>query len=406
MLDVLVFFLCGSASAWGFARQSAVVPSGINRISRSAHRGIANDRGDSVRVDNARKMPTSPPPPLLSVDADNNATTSPAVLLEAEEQFAEDFVSDEAAVVHFADETAFKTTSVANDSGGSASVPAVPADPSPSDPLSLWKMRLITREDPYSIHKISSAVYTLSGFCILARGSLRYMSGTFETVPDSLEAATHAFFLSNAVMCLGSVRMAFVHRRFDLTARNGFLGTASVSLFTGFYMEWTSPFAAADVFNDVWVNRACFAAFVLLNTYFVMDTVSKIPEVVEGRRDKKAADFQGRAVADIFLYILPVAAALPAVIFTAFVESVMHDRLWYLSQCELIWDTTGVPFSAHAYYLQVLASMAASYGALAVTLRDKKLISKTAEWSLISVFSIPALIWTVYVAAVFVQSMM
>lgn len=43
--------------------------------------------------------------------------------------------------------------------------------------------------------------------------------------------------------------------------------------------------------------------------------------------------------------------------------------------------------------------MAASYAAFFITLRDKMLISKRAEWIGILAFSIPILIWTVDVSA-------
>ncbi|KAL7538087.1 hypothetical protein ACHAWF_008281 [Thalassiosira exigua] len=277
----------------------------------------------------------------------------------------------------------------------------------PSDWASLWKRRLITSEDPYSVHKIASVLYTISGFGILAVAAFQALTGNFATVPVYLEWPTYAFFWSNVVMCSVSVRMAFLHRKFDLTARNGFLGTAASSLFSGFFMLWTSPFPAADIFNDASISRACFAVFVALNTYFIMDTVSKTEEVVEGRLDRKAGEnYDERLVLDAFLYILPVAAALPAVVATAYIQSVLHDRLWYWDQCALIYETTGIPFNAHGFYVQIIGSLAASAGALFVTLRDKKLVSKTVEYGGITVLSVPALVWTVFVGYTFIASML
>ena len=43
--------------------------------------------------------------------------------------------------------------------------------------------------------------------------------------------------------------------------------------------------------------------------------------------------------------------------------------------------------------------MAASYAAFFITLRDKMLISKRAEWIGIVAFSFPILIWTIDVSA-------
>lgn len=49
--------------------------------------------------------------------------------------------------------------------------------------------------------------------------------------------------------------------------------------------------------------------------------------------------------------------------------------------------------------LHLGASMAASYAAFFITLRDKMLISKRVEWAGILVFSLPILIWTIDVSA-------
>lgn len=284
--------------------------------------------------------------------------------------------------------------------------------PTGKDATELWKLRLITREDPYSLHKWFSIVSTLSGLYILGVGCYQALLGGpgvefgNNQLPLSLEIPTYIFFVSTTLNCLASVRMAFVHRKFDVTARNGFLGVASSTLFSVFYMLWTSPFEAGMVFNDQFINRLCFGIFVVLNTYFIGDTFSKNEEVVQGRRDMKAEEYTGRFVIDTFLYtLIPVVAALPAVLVTAYIQSVMHDRPWYFAQTQIIYDTTGVPFLPHGYYCQVLGAIAASVGALMVTLRDKKLINKTAEWVGISIFSVPALVYTVYVGYVFIQSM-
>jgi hypothetical protein len=52
-------------------------------------------------------------------------------------------------------------------------------------------------------------------------------------------------------MCAVSTRMAFLHRRFYLTARNAFLGTGASSMFLGFYFLRTRAAAAAAGFYGV-----------------------------------------------------------------------------------------------------------------------------------------------------------
>lgn len=276
----------------------------------------------------------------------------------------------------------------------------------PSDWVSLWKMRLITREDPFSIHKIACLIHTISSFAILGVAAFQFGIGQFDVVPPYLESITYVCFVSTTIMSLASVRMAFLHRKFDLIARNGFLGIVASTLFSTYFMLWTSPFAVATFFDDIWINRACFGILTLFNAYFVLDTVSKLDEIVEDRRDKKATDYQGRSIVDAILYVLiPVFPPLFLVALTAYIQAVLHDHPWYVAQCQYIFETTGFPFEANGFYMQVLGAMAPAYGALFVTLRDKKLISKTAEVTGISIFAVPQLVWAVYLGYVFVSSM-
>ena len=310
----------------------------------------------------------------------------------------------------------------------------------PPDTLTLWKRRLITHEDPFSIHKLSSLAYSLSSIIILGTGLVRFFNPdrtVFAEIPASLELPAMVFVISNALMCFASVRMAFEHRKFDLTARNAFLGTAVSSLFSGFYFLWTSPFEAGNVFNNQIVNQSFFGVLVVLNLVFIMDTLLQVPQVVESRRDKKAEkaqlelerqrnlevsgnsldgvglsidtdvtklpDVSGRQfIIDALGYVLPIAWGMPAVASTGYIASVLHDRPWFLDQCLYIDQMTGQSgLNANICYLQVFTSLAASYGSLFVTLRDKKLISKKQELVGITAFSVPAMIWTVYVTIVF-----
>lgn len=136
--------------------------------------------------------------------------------------------------------------------------------------LEKWKRRLITFEDPYSIHKLSAISYSISAIIILGTAAVRYLDSpeAFAVVPISLMLPTYIFAISNIIMCAVSVRMAFAHRRYDLTARNGgFLGVAASSMFSGFYLLWTSPFGP-DVFDVHLVTQLCFALFVLLDFLF------------------------------------------------------------------------------------------------------------------------------------------
>ena len=271
--------------------------------------------------------------------------------------------------------------------------------------LKKWKLRLITREDPFSIHKISSIAYTMSAAIILGTGAIQFFQSpeTFSEVPPSLLIPGYIFAISNAVMCCGSVKMAFQHRRNDVTSRNVFLGTAASSLFSGFHFLWTSPFGP-EIFNNQLVNQSYHIIFILLNTVFTLDTLVKIPEVVESRRDRKAEEYPRRVVMDAVGYILPVVWGLPPIIVAVYFQAFVHDRLWFFEQCTYIDQMRGVPgLLPTLCYLQVAGSLSASFAALFVTLRDKKLVSKNQEIWGITVLSVPTMIWAMYGGGLFFQ---
>ena len=79
----------------------------------------------------------------------------------------------------------------------------------------LWARRLITKEDPFSIHNLSSITYTISAIIILGTAIVRYFDSpeSYAILPEYLKLPTYIFTISNIIMCTVSVRMAFFHRR-------------------------------------------------------------------------------------------------------------------------------------------------------------------------------------------------
>ena len=92
---------------------------------------------------------------------------------------------------------------------------AVPTPDEKRNLPDLWARRLITKEDPFSIHKLSSISYTLSAIIILGTAIARYLDSpeAYAIMPEYLRLPTYVFTISNIIMCAVSVRMAFFHRR-------------------------------------------------------------------------------------------------------------------------------------------------------------------------------------------------
>ena len=270
--------------------------------------------------------------------------------------------------------------------------------------LDLWKRRLITHEDAFSLHKLASVGYTISSAILLGNGLIRLVQSSelFAVIQPEMEIVMNAFTVSNIMMCFASVRMAFIHRQGDLTARNAFLGTAVSSLFSGFFMVWISPFPEGDIFNSLMISRIFFAVLVGLNGFFIADTIIQTKEIVEGRRDRKAEDYKGRKVIDTLGYVFPVAWGMPLIAATGLISCVIHDRAWFMEQCQFIDAQIHHPgMQSHIFYQQLSTSLAASYASLFVTLRDKKLINKMQELGGITIFALPALIWSIYTTYIF-----
>ncbi|KAL9188110.1 hypothetical protein ACHAXT_006488 [Thalassiosira profunda] len=289
------------------------------------------------------------------------------------------------------------------DMQGAVAMPTTPR----TNTLATWQRRLVTQEDPFSVHKLASIGYTVTSFALLGAAAVQAMKGNFAIIPPSLEPVVDAFTVSNLVMCIASIRMAFLYRQGDIPSRNAFLGTAVSSLFSGFFMVWISPFAMGDVFYDIGISRLSFAILVGLNGFFILDTLLKQDELIEGRRDRTAEDFEGRVLMDKIGYIFPVAFGMPLIAMTGFLASVAHDRYWFLEQCRFIDDTfAGVNgMQAHIFYQQLSTSLGAAMASLFVTLRDKKLISKNQELAGIALFATPAFVWSVYTTYYFTSSL-
>lgn len=326
-----------------------------------------------------------------------NLLVRPRIRLHDEQQIMASNVKDEVSIQNIAGEETLAPSSEVEVSIDSSNF--VSSEFKKNAGLELWKKRLITHEDPFSLHKLASIGYTISSAVMLINAVIGLSTSpeVFSNIPKEMELFMNIFTVSNIVMCFASVRMAFIHRQGDLTARNAFLGTAVSSLFSGFYMVWISPFSEGDIFNSIWISRMFFAVLVGLNAFFIADTILKTDEIVEGRRDRKAADYTGRTIIDTLGYVFPVAWGMPLIAATGLVSCVIHDRSWFIEQCLFIDSQLQYPgFQSHVFYQQLSTSLAASYASLFVTLRDKKLISKTVELGGITIFAMPALIWSIY----------
>lgn len=247
-------------------------------------------------------------------------------------------------------------------------------------------IRLNTMEDPLKLHKISAVVWTLSGLYILGTGMLNACS----EIPPSLLVPSWLFVLAGLVQSISSISMAIEYRKNDPIVQRGFFNSAVTVTSAAYYALYVSPFAPS-ILNEFVVGNGIAILLSLPSVIFGLDEVCNLSHKIDHRaiRNKEKSKNLGK-LADLLSYgivaLFGFLGSLAAVIFAAIPT---HDRLWFINHAEESpWLSDH--FVTDNYYLTVGTGMAAGIGALAITLRDKKLINREQEQVLVSVFTIPS----------------
>jgi hypothetical protein len=304
--------------------------------------------------------------------------------------------------------------------------------------LKRWMRRLNTLEDSFSIHKLSAVLYTISSFTLMGTAATRWIIGRqelFATVPDYLEPVMWAFCISNFFMCAASIRMAWLYRSNNVASRNAFVGVAGSSLFSAYFLVWAGPFAPEQMTAPL-ASQIGFGILCAWNIILILDTMIRASEIIDDRRDNRSQEENASYGLEYLRYIASAAWPLPVVVSTGYINAVLYDHGWLISvfdqvlqkddfglQASVFYNNVGKfittshlrKFSISVCFLQkshwhdidyciivfehLGGSMAASYAAFFITLRDKMLISKRIEWIGISAFSVPILIWTVDISS-------
>ena len=340
-------------------------------------------------------------PRLFSSVKDDSATQIiTAGRLDVEEPASSSFLkSSSESVLHAADLEEESSLSITETIMKDAS----PDRKSNKDVMALWKRRLITFEDVFSVHKLSAVVYTLSSFALIGTAAQRWLVGRqelFAIVPDYLEPVMWVMTISNFFLCSASIRMAWLYRSNNVASRNAFIGVAGSSLFSTYFLVWASPFAPEEMITPL-ASQIGFGILCAWNIILILDTMIRAKDIIHDRRDKRSQEEDESYVLEYLRYIVSAAWPLPVIASTGYISSVLHDHAYVMSVFDQVLKTDGLGLQASVFYNNVGGSMAAAYGAFFITLRDKLLISKRAEWIGIACFSVPVLVWTIDVSARF-----
>lgn len=270
-----------------------------------------------------------------------------------------------------------------------------------SNVLKRWERRLNTFEDAFSIHKLSAVVYTITSFTLMGTAATRWLIGgqeMFATIPDYIEPIMWSFCISNLFMCVASIRMAILYRNNNVASRNAFIGVAGSSLFSGYFLIWASPFAPEQMITPL-ASKIGFGILCGWNLILILDTMIRAGNIIDDRRDNTSEEENGSYWVEYLRYVASAAWPLPVILSTGYIDAVLYDHAFLINVFNQVWDTEQFGLQSSVFYNNVGGSMAASYAAFFITLRDKMLISKKVEWIGILAFSVPILIWTVDVSA-------
>ena len=249
----------------------------------------------------------------------------------------------------------------------------------------------MTKEDTFSLHKLSNLGVVASAAVIIGTGA---MNG-FHSAPKFLQPFAYTFLVSSIIQNASSIRMAFKFRANDIAERNAFINLALASTLLPFFGLWGSSLSAGTIFEDKLFSDIIQLPLEVLFILSCLDGIRAIPHLLETRKMKQEliSKEEGGALQSQWGFFAHVSAnfyAIPPTL-AGFIMAIdpSHDRQW-LVQC-----LTGgtLPFGldvsqSHWFYDTTIIATCVNFIALAVTLRDKKLISKDAECTSLGVLGV------------------
>jgi hypothetical protein len=250
--------------------------------------------------------------------------------------------------------------------------------------LKQWKRRLITKEDPKHAHKITGLLFTFSSIGLTWYGIRDFLVDGW-TQPVSVHGTPlvgllYTLIASSVTQSISSIHLACHHRQGQPAIRNTFLCNAAVAILGSVSALWSSPWYP-DEFNGAY-SKVFYLIMDGIGLAGMADNLFRLPALIASRQstavDKYHVDQMSRIRywKDVFVYMMPILIGAPFFFGIGWQFGIQHDRTFYLN---VLQDGRYPHLQSGAVYSMVAVAMGASYSSLVVTLRDKKLIGKSAE---------------------------
>ena len=249
-----------------------------------------------------------------------------------------------------------------------------------------FKIRLDTLEDKFDIHKISSAGFVLSSTAMVVAGC---RSG-FAHVPAYLESITWVYLVACFVQGVTSLQMTMQFRKGDPVVQRGFISMALGMFIAGWNAMYFSPFSP-DALNNFWVGNGVNNLIMLPIVIGSGRDALYLIEGLENRaRRKKEKGGDLGVPGDVLSYgAITIGGFIVSVLGLALMMDPSHDRQWILHAFN---EQSGGMFVPYNYYNGAFTGISLGYSALAITLRDKKLISKAMEQIIVGMAMVPLVV--------------
>ena len=256
--------------------------------------------------------------------------------------------------------------------------------------IQAWTRRLNTKQDKFSMHKLSSGAFVLSSTVLL--GGMAFGSNQLHEIPTWLAPFDTAFTLSTTVQGLMGVNMVLEHRKRDPEVGKTQIEMGFNSILMALYSSWESPFCSSFL-EEHW--KLMFGSLIVGLAVMDFNAAFGDSEKIQERMVQigvKTPETIPEMVNHFFcFYAQFVAGSTANLAFLArFMLDTTIDRDGFL---QLIQSGYGLPFASGAempliYFTTVLSSVIISYQSLLATLANKKLIPANTATGLISASTI------------------
>lgn len=285
-------------------------------------------------------------------------------------------------------------------------LPLHPPRPSRSR-LGQFIHRVATIRDKSGFHKISGLVNLTSAFLLLSYGFITHaLTHEWQLPPDTLYTPLLTAWLSSSVLlaCSGA-SLATRYGRVDKPTRDAFVGSSNTVILIAWVTWWASS-CFPKILSSQAVSALVLVPLIFFGIYNSFSIARDSDEIITKRRDSVAREAfstsRNRNLLwwrDYVVYVGPITYGLPFFFISSLV--VLYERSTFISRCLLLGDF--LPLFA---YVNISIIFSVAIANLSVTLRDRGVISRSTEMTVISVQSWLTAAFSTYTVATYGPDMM